>query len=955
MISIQRLNARGANKNGDAVVDYLMATEYYTNGQGQSEENTRWGGRLAQDPDLALEGKPVDKEAMLALAKGFSPSGLALCRNAGEMPREEAKVGRDGKPKLNKLGKVITKLVGGHRVGFDLTFSAPKPFSVAFAIAQGDERDAVLDAHRKAVAVAMGYLEDKVETRRGRAGKDVIGTQGLIYMQADHLSSRNQDANLHTHTLCFAVSRGEDGKWGTYDAQELYRHRVAADALYKNELAMNMRELGYGITTERQLNADNQETGRVLYKVTGISDVLCETFSTRRQELLDYQAEHGVDAQTACLATRRHKDEPSYAEMTALWQRTMDAMPEGEVPTVAQLKTLGDKPMQAKSEAEILERLHATEAVLADHHLVDALAQEHAGQLRYAEIMQRVEAFKRDQGLVAIAGERLAEEDKGAQLARRHRETRYAAPWMVAWEKEVVHRVASREHEDEQKVPPTLVKEAIAAYEQRKGFTLSNEQRAAVEHLTQGSGGVALLEGFAGTGKTTVSDCYSEAFKAQGRRMLGACVSNAAAQKLEHESGMPCMSVARLLSHLDRQKMELGKRDVLVVDEAGMIDTDQTRRILAHAQKAGAKVILQGDENQLQPIAAGSGMSLAKMAVRGAKLTEIRRQSRQDDRDLALMFYHRDASGNFADLKKGTRSRREASEMGAGILTALEKRGALDDYDQQDQAIDALVQDYLKSPAPASEKLALGHSRVEVSALNRGIREGLKARGEVDAQDLMVRAKENGEWVELPVAVGDRVRFTDTNEALGVVNGSAGILVRARENLEKGGVDLQVRLQSPIAHEDGRIVAFNSTEFPSLGHNFATTIHKAQGASKQEVFHLVNAGMMDNHSALVAFTRLTSGSYRAYGTTDDIEGLRERFGLERLKDTALGAGVKNEAQALVQAQAMRSEHQAKRAEKSALTPEEQETTSNAAKAFLQRVGAWREARRERGQDRGATL
>lgn len=951
MISIQRLNARGANKNGDMVVDYLMATEYYTNGQGQAEENTRWGGGLAQDPDLALEGKPVDKATMLALAKGFSPTGLALCRNAGEMPREVAKVGRDGKPKLDKQGKAITKLEGGHRVGFDLTFSAPKPFSVAFAIAEGQERDAVLDAHRKAVAVAMDYLESKVETRRGRAGKDVIATQGLIYMQADHLSSRNQDANLHTHTLVFGVAKGADGKWGTFDAQELYRHRMAADALYKNELAMNMRELGYGITTERQLNADHQETGRVLYKVSGISDELCEQLSSRRQEILAYQAEHGVDAQTACLATRRHKDEPSYAEMSATWARTLAAMPEGAVPTTEQLKAQPDQPMAKKSQAEILERLHATEAVLSEHHLVDALAQEHAGQLRYAELMERVEAFKREQGLVAIAAERLAAEDQGAQLARRHRETRYAAPWMVAWEQEVVHRVASRAQEDHQQVPAAVVAQAIARYEQRKGFTLSDEQRQAVEHLTQGSGGVAILEGFAGTGKTTVSDCYSEAFQAQGRRMLGACVSNAAAQKLEHESGMPCMSVARMLSRLDRKKLELGQRDVLVVDEAGMIDTDQTRRLLAHAQRAGAKVILQGDENQLQPIAAGSGMSLAKTAVPAAKLTEIRRQRHAADRDVALMFYPRDDAGQFTDLKKGTRSRREASEMGTRILAALDKRGALDDYDQQGQAIEALVQDYLKSPVPASEKLALAHARVEVAALNQGIRAGLKAQGDIAAEDTLVRTKENGEWVDLPLAVGDRVRFTDTREELGVVNGSAGILVGCRPNAQRGGVDLQVRLQSPIPQEDGRIVAFNTEDMCHLSHNFATTVHKAQGASKQEVFHLINASMLDNHSGLVAFTRLTSGRYRAYGTTEDIEGLRERFGLERLKETALGAGVKNEAQALVQAQVLRQAHADQRAEKVSLSPQEQLEMTLAAQGLLEKL----EARRQRGQDRGASL
>ncbi|MFY2764357.1 MobF family relaxase [Arenimonas sp. MALMAid1274] len=955
MISIQRLSARGANKNGDAVVDYLLATEYYTNGQGQKEENTRWGGRLAGDADLALEGQPVEKAAMLALAKGFSPSGKALCRNAGEMPHEVAKIGRDGKHKLDKNGKAMTKLEGGHRVGFDLTFTPPKPFCLPFAIAQGEERDAVLNAHRKAVDVAMGWLEDKVETRRGRAGKDVIATQGLIYMQADHLSSRNQDVNIHTHTLVFGVAKGVDGKWGTFDAQELYRHRVAADAIYKNELAMNMRELGYGISTERQLNADGKETGRVLYKVNGISDALCEKFSSRRQEILEYQEQHGVDAQTACLATRRHKDEPSYAEMDALWQRTLDAMPEGEVPTIAHLKALGDVRMQQKSEAEILERLHANEAVLCDHHLVDALGQEFAGQVRLPELLEKVEAFKQSQGLVAIEAERLAEEDKGTTLARRHAETRYAAPWMVDWENEVVHRIESRKDETALKVPAPVVDAAIEAYEQRKGFTLSGEQRRAVEHLAHDSGGVAVLEGFAGTGKTTVSDCYSEAFKAQGFRMLGVCVSNAAAQKLEHESGMPCVSVAKMLSRLDKGRVELGAKDVLVVDEAGMIDTNQTRQLLAHAQQAGAKVILQGDENQLQPIGAGSGLTLAKRAVDGAKLTEIRRQKSQEDRDLALLFYNRDEKGDFADLKKGTRSRRQSAEMGTRILAALDKKGALDDYDTQDQAIDAVVQDYLKSPVPADEKLVLGHSRLEVAALNRGIREGLKASGQVGAQDTVVRAKENGEWVELPLARGDRVRFTDTNEKLGVVNGSAGVVIGCRANTLKGGVDLQVRLQSPIAKDNGRVVVFNTEHFCHLGHNFATTIHKAQGASKQDVFHKVNSSMLDNHSALVAFSRLTSGSYRAYGTTEDIEGLKDRFGLERLKDTATGAGIQTPAQALVQAQAVRSEHEDKKAAKSALSDDERSVVKDAAQAFLQRLGVWREARREQGQDHGAGI
>lgn len=953
MISIQRLNARGQNKNGDQVVDYLMACEYYLNAKGQKEENTRWGGQLASDPDLDLAGKRVEKADMLQLAQGFSPSGEALCQNAGDMPRETVKMGRNGKPKLDKDGNEITKQEGGHRVGFDLTFSAPKPFSVAFAIAEGDERDKILDAHRRAVAVGMRYLEDQVETRRGKNGKDVIGTKGLIYMQADHLSSRNLDVNLHTHNLCFGVAKGEDGKWGTYDSQELYRHRVSADAVYKNELAMNMRELGYSIEQERQLNDDGKETGRVLYKVVGISDELCETFSSRRQEILDYQEKFGVDAQTACLATRRHKDEPSYSEMSDIWKKTMEAMPDGQVPTIEQLKSKTDVLMATKTNEEILEKLHENNAVVCQHHLIDVIGQEHAGQIRYTDLLKKVDEFKSSTGMVAIEGERMADEDKGASLSRRNTETRYAAPWMLEWENEVVHRVESRKNEDHQKVPKEVVDKAVDDYQQRKGFTLSSEQRKAVEHLT-GPGGVAILEGFAGTGKTSVSQCYSEAFKAQGKRMLGVCVSNDAAKLLQNESGMPCVSVSMMLARLDRGKMTLTDNDVLVVDEAGMIDTSQTRQLLSWADKAGSKVILQGDTSQLQPIGAGSGMSLAKTAVDGVKLTEIRRQKNQDDRDIALMFYNRNDDGEFADLKKGTRSKRETNEIGGKILAALDKKGAIDDYDNQKQAIDALVDDYLKHPAPPSEKLVLGHMKVEVALLNEGIRAGLKEQGLLDKNDTIIRAKENGQTVDLPMAKGDRIRFTDGNRTLGVVNGSKGILIDCQANA-KGGVDLKVQIQSPIEAENGRVVAFNTKDFSSLGHNFATTVHKSQGASKEEIFHLASSGMMDNHSSLVAFSRLTKGEYRLYGTTDDIETLKERFGLERLKETARDAGIKNknEAEAIIEAHTKRSAQESKKAEKSALSSDELDLVAGAAQRFNARLGG--EQRRDRGHDRGAEM
>lgn len=949
MNSMQRINAKGQNQHGDAYLDYLTDTEeltaelkaardralgrdptaaavgYYHD--DSESETQRWAGKLAQE--LGLRGKKVDKAAMIALAKGFDPrDGSPLCKNAGEQPHTVVKTDRQGNPRLDKDGNPMTREVGGHRVGFDMTTTPPKSVSLLFAIAEGDDKYAVLEAHRQAVAKMLTYLEDKVETRRGAQGRDVIGTKGLIIMQADHVTNRDLAPNIHTHNLIFGVAQGEDGKWGTFDAHELYRHRMAADQVYKCELAMNLRELGYGIEQQRILNDDGKETGMVSFEVAGFSQNIIDTFSTRRSDILAYEQEHGVDRQTACLATRKHKDEPAPEEMERMWKDTMVALEQstpGLVPTIAGLRQLSDRDMRQDTPDVILERLHENEAVICDHDLIHRLGQEHMGKVRLEELQSMAEEFKTSQGLVKIHAAKIADEDRGNSLARVHSETRYAAPWMVQWESEVIHRVKSRENEDHQRLQPHVVQQAIESYQQRKGFILSDEQRGAVEHIVQGTGGVAILSGMAGTGKTTVSDCYSEAFKADGRNMLGVCVSNAAARKLESESGMLCRSVAKTLSMLDLGSLTLNEQDVLVIDEAGMIDTNSTRRLLAHAQNALCKVVVQGDVMQLQPIGAGSGMSLAKMAVDDFQLTENRRQAHVEDRAIAQAFYQRDESGRMVELTKGTRSRAETTQIGQTILSMLMARGAIDEFGTTEQAMDGIAQDYLACTTPMDEKLVLASQRAEVNALNAKIRAGLKAAGQLPEDEISFKAIENSNAFILNLARGDRVRFTKNDlDGLGVTNGEAGVAERIRMN-EAGGFDIAVRMEN-IDGKGSRLVEFNTRNWNAITHNYASTVHKAQGQGKTEVFHLASMGMLDNHSSLVAFTRLTKGDYRLYGDDETIERLKERFGLERLKGNAITEGIQrgqgNGLEQLVDAHAKRTEHHQKVQEHSALTEED---------------------------------
>lgn len=902
MINCTRIDARGRNKGNGNMFDYLLATErlsidsavaYYAGGGPDPRQTINWGGSLAAE--LGLEGQPVTREVMELLGKGFSPTGKPLCKNAGKEPRLVIKKDRWGNVRLDDDGKPMEKWGGGHRVGFDLTISAPGDVSVAFALADEREKLAILEAHRQACGVAMRYIESKVETRRGEAGKDAMDIQGLVWTAADHISNRNVEPDLHTHHLVYGITKGEDGGWCTYDAKELFRHQQAADRLYKAELYATMKGLGYGIHREREVDVMGRETGQILTTIAGIDRELVLQAKTRRQEILDYVKEHpNASHAEACKATRKKKEEPPFEQVVKDWQQTFANIARERpdlVPTTQSLKQTQGQHLDPHTFDEVLKRMHENEAMFCEHDLVKELGMEFAGQKSAREVLKMVEEFTEQDDLVRVKAEHLHEDDRGNRLARKHREDRFCATWMVEWEAEIIRRSKERENETDLKLFRSTVDREIAAYEKRKGFTLTEEQKAAIGHLTYGTAGVGVMSGLAGTGKTTVAEVYKQCFEAEGKQLMGLAVGGRAAEKLELESGMPSMSVARFFSQVRQGKVALTKKDVVVLDEAGMVATGDTLKLMTYCQSVGAKLIMQGDSDQLQPIAAGNGFELAKMALGDTKLTEIRRQKNVGDLITANSFYERDRQGRVKDIRRGHRSRQGSLDMGAEILQNLQDRGCIDDFGTDKQAVKALVDDYLKDPTPMDEKLVLAHTRGEVTTLNMAIRKGLQEQGVLDKEEVTFRSIVKGQWEDLTLSRRDRVMFTATNNDLGVINGTEGTVMDIRKD-KAGGYDLVVRIDASNPKEDGRLVRFNTSEHNALAHRYAMTVHKSQGQGKAEIYHLAtNMGMLDQQSALVAFTRLTKGSYRMYTTDDVMERMAERLGTERHKEMALSVGL----------------------------------------------------------------
>ena len=132
---------------------------------------------------------------------------------------------------------------------------------------------------------------------------------------------------------------------------------------------------------------------------------------------------------------------------------------------------------------------------------------------------------------------------------------------------------------------------------------LSAEQAAAVQHITQPSG-LCCVKGLAGTGKSHMLGVARIAWESQGYEVIGAALAGKAADGLESGSGIPSQTLHALLAELDSGRRVLTDKTVVVIDECGMVGTRQMARLIAHAQ-SGGKIVLCGDERQLQSIEAG--------------------------------------------------------------------------------------------------------------------------------------------------------------------------------------------------------------------------------------------------------------------------------------------------------------------------------------------------------------
>jgi conjugative relaxase-like TrwC/TraI family protein len=749
-----------------------LATDHEAYLSGHGESPGRWYGAGANTLGLQGEASPASFRRMFE--------------------------GRDP-----RTGELLGRPHGRNAVpAFDVVLRPTKSVSILYGLGDAATGRAVLEAHHAGLAEAVGYLDEHLGARRGHGGVQHVSGQGVLSVGFDHRTSREGDPLLHTHLVIANRVQGPDGHWTALDGRDLYRHRLAADAIYR---ATYQRELSRTLGVEWTA-AD----GHGNRELQGLPEALIRGFSKRTSQIdaeLERLVEEGRERTPRLVkwtvhVTRKPKEHEAPDTLYGRWRA--EAAERGHDPD-ALVRTVTDRAPDRDQDGTV-----SAEATV---RLIDRLAgpdglTEHASTFVRPDVLVALGAGLAGAGrseLEALADRFLAERAVSVVADRTLEERRWSIPDLLAVEQRLVVGATGRMEEHTAVASHQALRDALAAHP-----TAGSDQQAMVRDVCQGGQGVALVVGRAGTGKTFALGVARHAWQLDGYRLLAAAPTGIATLSLQGEGFEEVATCDRLLAELDRGHEVLSDRTVLVVDEAGMVGSRKLTRLLEHAQQAQAKVVLVGDDRQLAAIDAGGGFRALRLRLGASELTENRRQHQAWEREALELV----RSGLVDDA-----------------VAAYQAHDRVVAADSKPAATLALLQDWWTAwqqaeRDPAQEVIVLAAHRGEVDRLNSACQELLAARGRIGQARLQVEDRQ--------LAVGDRVVCGHNAIAeLGVANGSRGVVTA----LDPEGRTLTVQLDG----HDGRAVTLPRTylEGRSQGERnrrvdlaYATTGHRAQGLTR---------------------------------------------------------------------------------------------------------------------------
>jgi len=556
------------------------------------------------------------------------------------------------------------------RICYFAQISAPKDVSLLYLVG-GDER--IAKWWDEAVAETLLEMEALTHTRVRRAGAEGDRCTGeMIAAVVTHETSRAVDPQLHTHVCILNVTYDStEQRWKGIQPSPYYRHQGFLREVCYNRLAARMRTAGYGIESRPGIGFD----------VTGVPARLRERFSKRRQQIAAAASRLGVSSQDALQAiaadSRAEKSHIDRAKLLSGWRaeagddlaRLVAVIPDSSASPPIDAPEVTQAALRS-AEAHLFERSSVVdERVLLREALCAGRGATSLDSLR--------------QALTARVG--------AGDLLRHHDEI--ASRESLAAEEEFV---------DWAKHAPRVL--PVGGVPEVTG--LAPEQAAAVRGLIACDHRVLVLQGDAGTGKTTTLRAVLRAVESTGMRIFGCAPSAGATAVLRQELTADAQTLQRLLIDTELQAAMRGR--MVLVDEAGLISVREMRDLCRLAHVHDYRLLLVGDVKQHHAVEAGDALRcLQKYAeVPTFRLSEIRRQRDPRYRAAIKLLAKGDAHGAFA---------------------AFERLGAVKETRSASELYAVAADEYLRALKAEETCLAISPVWSEIHAFTRVVRERLQS------------------------------------------------------------------------------------------------------------------------------------------------------------------------------------------------------------------------------------
>ncbi|WP_308258856.1 AAA family ATPase [Qipengyuania flava] len=662
-----------------------------------------------------------------------------------------------------------------------------------------------------------------------------------------------------------------------------------------------------------------------------------------------------AEKQIAALDTREAKTSADHRNLRADWRATADA-------------NGFDKAARDRLVGEARERARSSEATARPELLARQAVAWAAAKLSEREAVFAASALAREAGdfafgktghgeisaAIAEAGER-GELVPRTFLDRRGAEfAGFTTPQAIKTERTMLRLAEAGRgmaHSLASPVAATRTIERAARQSARSGYAWTDDQKRATADLLTSGDRITAVQGYAGTAKTTtVLATYAREARRLGLAVTALAPTASAATVLGEALGLRGDTVARHL--LAPEAKSEGKDCAWIVDEASMLSAYEMAKLLARADKAGARLVLVGDVKQLGSVGAGAAFAqLQQAGMATAKLAEVVRQTNAGTREAVMASIEGHAGKALAALERGggqviegtspvarlgamarhylalspsERARTlviEPSREGRDRLTSMIRAELTEGGELSRQAVqfDALeAKGLTRAGAREAASYAIGDVvRFSRDYTAKGVRRGENfaitaidpERGRIalesrDGQSIDWQPRQWGagkaevfEPRPMELRTGDRVQFTRNDREAGRVNGLGGAVTRIDPDLGRATVKLANGREQKLDLSDPRDV--------HLRHAYVQTAHAAQGQTSERVLIHADSRSTNLVDQKMLYVALSRAKAEAVVVTDDkdrlVRAIYERAGekqtamtvstLEIGKSKAMGAGL----------------------------------------------------------------